>query len=107
MATFDCYKCSGTGQVAFKHIAGGVCFACGGSGRRSSPTNGATFVPVAPIIPEAERSTAKQWSYFGRLVKTDAEGRRLLKAAGAPSAMQLYVSRTVMRLAIDMAKSAA
>lgn len=107
MTTYDCYKCGGTGQVAFKHIAGGVCFACGGSGRRSSPANGAAFAPVAPIIPEAERSTAKQWSYFCRLVEDESEGRRLIRAAGAPCAMQLYVSRKVMKRAIDMAKSAA
>ena len=32
MKTIKCYRCNGTGTTPHKHIANGVCFACGGSG---------------------------------------------------------------------------
>jgi len=30
----QCSRCDGTGQMPFKHIAGGACFRCGGTGRK-------------------------------------------------------------------------
>lgn len=107
MAEFDCFKCGGSGEVAFRHIDNGRCFQCGGTGRLAyRGRSGATFTPVAPIVPEGERSTAKQWAYFERLVPNDDEACRIMRAAGAPHASQVYVTRAAMSRAIDLAKGA-
>ena len=104
-ATFDCFKCSGTGEVAFRHIANGVCFQCGGTGKLTSKQAGVRFEPVAPIIPEGERCTPKQWAYLEKLTGgSDREFCKVVYAAGAPCANMIYVSRAVASRAIDIAK---
>jgi len=32
MKTIKCFRCNGTGTTPHKHIANGICFACGGAG---------------------------------------------------------------------------
>ena len=62
---YDCGKCNGTGDLKmYKHVAGGVCFTCGGTGKVSRK-------PAAP---------SARWScfYAGALLltktaKTEAE----------------------------------
>ena len=105
MQTFNCFKCNGTGEVSFRHIANGVCFQCNGTGKLSGKAVGVQFTPVAPIVPEAFRSTAKQWDYLARLAgDSDTKCRTWLKAAGAPVASQVYVDRATMSRAIEIAK---
>lgn len=108
MTTFPCFKCNGSGEVAFRHIANGVCFQCGGTGKISSRQAGVKFEPKHPIIPEADCSTLKQWEYLTKLTgDIDSVARKALYAAGAPCASQIYVSKAIMSRAIEIAKGAA
>jgi hypothetical protein len=106
---FDCFKCGGSGMTSFTHIENGVCFQCGGSGKlsyRSQPKVEADPHPEL-LVPEADRSTLKQWSFLARLTgDSDDQCRKFLKAAGAPFASQRYVTKAVMSRAIDLAKAA-
>ena len=107
MPNFPCFKCNGSGQVnAFSHIANGVCFQCGGTGKLSAAKKVEGFTPVAPIVPEATRSTTKQWDFIAKLAgDNDATIRAALRAAGSTTpAMQLYVTKATMSRAIDIAK---
>lgn len=109
MTTFECFKCSGSGRiVAFSGIANGVCFQCKGSGKLTSKQTGVQFTPVAPIVPEATRSTVKQWEFLDRLCDGNSDKfRKVLKQAGSTvPAMQLYVDRATMSKAIDIARAA-
>lgn len=110
MAQFPCFKCGGSGEVAFRHIANGVCFQCGGTGRLSVRP-AAEFQyrdkPGFPVLPESERGTAKQWDYLAKLTgDVDGECRRFIAQAGCPHATDVYVSRAVMSRAIELAKRA-
>lgn len=109
MAKFTCFKCGGSGEVSFKHIENGVCFTCGGSGKLSYQPKAKTFVEPHPelVIPEAERSTEKQWNYLDKLCGTDRECCRVLAEAGAPYATGRYVSKKTMSKAIEIAKKRA
>jgi hypothetical protein len=106
-ATFECFKCSGSGKIAaFSGIANGVCFQCSGSGKLTSKAAGVRFEPVAPVIPEAMQATIKQWEFLVRLCgDDDRKFRAALKAVGhtAPAA-QVYVTRQIMSKAIDYAR---
>lgn len=108
MTTSPCTRCGGKGTLqVFRHVENGVCFACGGKG---TLTYRPTSKPVAEshpelVIPEGERSTIKQWEYLEKLIQSDDEACRILRAVGAPMATQRYVSRSVMSRAIEMAKA--
>lgn len=107
MAQYDCFKCGGSGEVAFRHIANGVCFQCGGTGKLTYRPRAKVEIEPHPelVVPEAIRSTTRQWEYLDRLCMESSDAaRRVLKAAGAPLANQKYVTKTVMARAIDMAK---
>lgn len=107
MATFDCFKCLGSGKVPFAHIEGGVCFKCCGSGKLSYRKKEKAWVDPHPewLVPEASRSTTKQWEYLAKLCgDSDSACRKALLAAGAPCASQRYVSKATMSKAIDLAK---
>lgn len=103
----DCFKCAGSGEVAFRHIDNGRCFQCGGTGKLSyRGKSAATFTPVASVVAESDRASAKQWSYFNRLVADDDRACRILRAAGAERASAPYVSRAMMSRAIAAARAA-
>lgn len=107
MTTFDCFKCNGSGEVAFRHIANGVCFQCGGTGKLSARKAAPQSAPRFPVIPESDRCTMRQWSYLERLCRDDdAAFRRAVYAAGAPCANAAHISRAVMSKAIEIAKQA-
>lgn len=55
----ECPKCLGSGRVPFRHIEGGVCFQCRGTGRIVGRTN----VPAssaAPVEPKLTKEEALQ-----------------------------------------------
>lgn len=109
MATFPCFKCNGSGQVSFKHIANGVCFTCAGSGQLSYRPRAKIRADAHPelLVAEQDRSTAAQWEYLGKLCgDSDRACCSVLKAAGAPMATQRYVTKAVMSRAIEIAKAA-
>jgi RecJ-like exonuclease len=105
--TGTCGKCSGTGHInAFSHIAGGVCFMCGGTGKVTLKAREQSWEHKWPVIPEADRATEKQWNYL--LALTDHNDRKccqLLHGAGAPAASEPYVTRKIMSAAIEAAKA--
>lgn len=103
MANTNCFKCNGTGEVSFKHIANGVCFQCSGSGKLSYRAQVAADPHPELLVPAEQRSTTKQWEYFGRLVQDDRKACRIMKDAGAPMATQRYVTKAIMSKAIEMA----
>lgn len=106
--THNCHKCGGSGRIgAFAHIESGTCFTCGGSGELNYLPREKTWTDPHPewIVPEATRSTVKQWEYLDRLCgEVSDKARKYLLAAGAPMATQRYVSKAVMSKAIDLAK---
>jgi RecJ-like exonuclease len=106
-ASFPCYKCNGSGLVAFRHIANGVCFTCAGSGKLSYQPKAKAFVEPHPewVVPEANRATQKQWDYLVKLTgDSDDIMRRLIRQAGAPSSCGVYVTKAQMSAAIERAK---
>jgi hypothetical protein len=105
-ATFECFKCSGSGRiVAFSGIANGVCFQCGGTGKLTSSKAGVRNTSTRTEVPEAIRSTDKQWAFIAKLGADNSDTiRRWIYAAGADCASQVYVSKAVMSRAIDIAK---
>jgi len=112
MAQFPCFKCGGSGEVAFRHVANGVCFQCEGTGRlsyrgrREKPFR-YQDKPGFPVLPEAERSTAEQWERLNELTQdNDRLIRALVAIAGCPYATSVYVGRAVMDRAIEMAEVA-
>jgi RecJ-like exonuclease len=110
MAKFTCYKCGGSGRVCFTHIENGVCFTCAGTGELSYQPKQKAWKDPHPemIVPEATRSTTKQWEFLAKLCNdSDDACRKVLKAAGAPMATQRYVSKSVMSKAIEIAKGVA
>lgn len=106
MATYTCHKCSGSGEVSFKHIANGVCFTCMGSGKVAYQPKQKGWTDPHPewLVSDDVRSTTKQWEFLAKLCN-DSDDRccKVLKAAGAPMATQRYVTKAVMSKAIDMA----
>lgn len=108
MASSPCFKCNGSGQVAFKHVADGVCFQCKGTGSLSFRKRAPAFVEAHPehVVPAAERATDAQWDYMGKLCGDhDDTFCRIVETAGAFMASQRYVSRKVMSAAIEAAKA--
>jgi len=104
MASFPCFKCNGSGEVAFRHIANGVCFQCGGTGKLDGRQAEAKMEHKFPVIPEGERCTIKQWAFLEKLTgENDARFRKAVYAAGAPCANMTYISKAVMSRAIDIA----
>jgi hypothetical protein len=105
--TFDCHKCSGTGQTSFHHIENGVCFACGGSGKLAyRPKASQAEAHPEWLVPAASRATDKQWSFLVALCGDNSDTFcRIIKAAGAPSASLRYVSKAVISKAIKAAKA--
>jgi RecJ-like exonuclease len=106
MTTFPCFKCGGSGEVAFKHIENGVCFTCGGAGKLNYRPRAKVTIDPHPewLVSENAMSSIKQWDYFNKLCPDDRQACKLLEAAGAPRATRRYVTRTVMSRAIEMAK---
>jgi len=89
LATFNCPKCSGTGQVSFKHIADGCCFLCAGAGKLS--TSKANLKRCAKLgmmprneLPAADRCTMKQLAEISRLAYKFGSDQKLATAAGVP-----------------------
>lgn len=110
MAKFPCYKCNGSGQVAFKHIENGVCFQCGGLGQLSYRPRAKVDADPNPdlLVPAEKRATDKQWDYLVRLVQdNDDKFCRYIKAAGGKIAAQRYTTKAVMSRAIEMARAGA
>lgn len=105
IATFECFKCSGSGKiVAFSGIANGVCFQCGGTGELTSNAAGVRDTSTRTAVPEAIRSTDKQWAFIARLGGDNSDTiRRWIYAAGGECASQVYVSKAVMSRALDIA----
>lgn len=60
-----CYRCQGTGLLRhYKHVCGGVCFACKGSGRAVSLDNKGPDQPVPnPLLPCKECSGEPTYVY--------------------------------------------
>lgn len=112
MAQSPCFKCAGSGEVAFRHIAGGVCFQCGGTGKLSHRGRREKAFqyqdkPGFPVLPEGERSTTEQWERLEELTcENDRLARALIAIAGCPHATGVYVSRAVMGRALEMAEVA-
>ena len=68
----ECPKCLGSGRVPFRHIEGGVCFQCRGTGRivgRSKPP-AATAAPVDPKLTN-EAALQRIESLLANLVGTN------------------------------------
>lgn len=108
MAQFNCFKCGGSGTVAFHHIENGVCFACGGSGKLAyRPKQGWTDPHPELLVSDADLSSTRQWGYLDHMCGGNSDTAcRFLKAAGAQIASQRYVSRGIMSKAIGLAKAA-
>jgi hypothetical protein len=108
MTQFDCFKCGGSGRVAFRHVENGVCFTCGGSGKLSYQPKQNAWIDPHPefLVPEADRATDKQWNYLVRLCNdNDDTFRRFIRAAGGQFATQRYVSKALISKAINLAKA--
>jgi hypothetical protein len=101
----ECFKCGGKGKISgFEHIANGDCFQCGGSGKLANNKRRKIAADPHPelLVPEAERSTTKQWDYLVTLCDDNDEMIcRVLRDAGAPMATQRYTTRAVMSRAIE------
>ena len=54
--TGNCPKCLGSGTVPFRHIEGGRCFMCGGTGKVSGKIRHTKPTPAAPV----EKLTANE-----------------------------------------------
>jgi RecJ-like exonuclease len=110
MSKFPCFKCNGSGQVAFKHIENGVCFQCGGAGTLSYQPKAKAEADPNPdlLVPADKRATDKQWEYLLRLVReNDDKFCRFVRAAGGKIAAQRYVTKAIMSRAIDLARAGA
>jgi RecJ-like exonuclease len=104
-STYACDRCGGKGHIDhWAHVANGVCFACGGSGKLASRPVAAWVEPNPEVVvPEDKRSTDKQWAFLQKLCKTDDQTCKVLKKVGAKIASQRYVDRKVMSEAIKLA----
>ena len=103
--TYACDRCGGNGRIDhWSHVANGVCFACGGSGKLSGRPLAAWVEPHPEmVVPEDRRSTEKQWNFLQKLCKTDDQTCKVLKRVGAKIASQRYVDRKIMSDAIKLA----
>jgi hypothetical protein len=57
-----CYKCGGAGKfAAFSHIAGGACFACGGTGLAAGKAPKPAAPPTAADLAEWDAAYEAAW----------------------------------------------
>lgn len=73
--TVECIKCNGTGTLpTFRHIEGGVCFRCGGTGRetvkRHETTSGKGEQPLC--VGTIDDTKIVCWK-FGKSIKVEME----------------------------------
>ena len=90
MTTFPCFKCNGSGSVAFKHVAEGVCFQCKGSGRLSFRKAGAVDMSQEAAdkfyaVASHEQGTAAQWAFLTDMFDGDEAAAVRFAAQGTES----------------------
>jgi hypothetical protein len=79
--TVPCFNCNGSGFVQFKHIEGGVCFRCEGTGALT-----------------VKAATTKQWGKFRAMLRNTDNAIDILERCGVRDG---FVSKAAMSAAID------